>query len=120
MKLKLSLNWQGVSVKVFNSSNNIINEFPSIRAAAKYFNLNIRYVRKYLDKNETYKGFTFRSHFKNNDRIGVFDFNYKLIQVLNSGMKLSKLYNIPKSTVYRYIESGKLYKKKYYFKKINK
>jgi hypothetical protein len=38
---------------------------------------------------------------------------------LDNGMTLSKLYNIPRTTVYRYLNTGKLYKNKYYFNKID-
>ena len=38
-KLLISLRYKGVSVKVYDKSNNLINEFLTIRSAAKYFDL---------------------------------------------------------------------------------
>jgi len=35
----MSLRCKGVSVKVFDRPNNLINEFPTITSVAKYFGL---------------------------------------------------------------------------------
>ena len=35
----MSLRCKGVSVKIFDKSNNLINEFPTITSVAKYFGL---------------------------------------------------------------------------------
>jgi hypothetical protein len=65
-KLSMSLRCKGVSVKVFDKSNNLINEFPTITSVAKYFSLSIRTIGYYLDKNKSYKGFIIKSKFKDN------------------------------------------------------
>jgi group I intron endonuclease len=63
-RLKLSLRSHGVCIKIFDESNNLVNEFPSITSAAKYFNISNRTVGRYLDKNTLYKGFMFKSFVK--------------------------------------------------------
>ena len=63
-RLKLSIRSHGVCVKVFNSSNNLINVFPSIMSVANYFNISNRTLSRYLDKNKSYKGFIFKSFIK--------------------------------------------------------
>jgi hypothetical protein len=40
-----------ICVKVFNYSNNIINEFPNITSVVNYFNISNITVDRYLDKN---------------------------------------------------------------------
>jgi group I intron endonuclease len=60
-KFKLSLRSKGVSVKVFDSSNNLVNEFSTITSVAKHFNISNRTVSRYLDKDLSYKGFIFKS-----------------------------------------------------------
>ncbi len=117
-KLRLSLTSIGLIIKVYDHSKNLIGEFPSIRKVAKHFNVSICFIRKYIDNNNKYKSFTLISEIKNN-KIKVCDDNYRLIEILDNAMKISKLYNIPRTTVYRYIETGKLYKNKYYFCKLN-
>jgi group I intron endonuclease len=63
-RLKLSVRSRGVCVKVFDSSNNLTNEFPSITSVANYFNISNRTVGRYLDKNKSYNGFIFKSFIK--------------------------------------------------------
>jgi len=60
-RLKLSLRSHGLSVKVFDKSNNLIKQFPTITSVAKYFNISDTTVSRYLDKDISYKGFTFKS-----------------------------------------------------------
>jgi len=52
------------------------------------------------------------------NKIGVFDQNHKLIEIFHNRMKIYKTYNIPKTTFYRYLKTGKLYNNKYYFNKM--
>jgi group I intron endonuclease len=64
-RLKLSLRSQGVCVRVFDKSNNLVNSFPTMTSAALYFGLSIRTIGRYLDKDTNYKGFVFKSYIKN-------------------------------------------------------
>ena len=49
-RLKLSLRSQGVPIKVFNTSNKFIKEFPTITSAAKYFDVSNRSLHMYKIK----------------------------------------------------------------------
>lgn len=60
--LKMSLNSRGIKIKVFDASNRLSNEFFTITSAAKYFNVSNRTISRYLDKEKTYNGFTFKSN----------------------------------------------------------
>jgi group I intron endonuclease len=64
-KLKMSLRTKGVKVKVFDSENNLIKEFPTMISVALHFNIDSRTVGKYLDKNISYNGYTFKSNLVN-------------------------------------------------------
>jgi hypothetical protein len=116
-KLNLSLVSVGIIVKVYDNSNNLINELFSIKKAAKFFKVSINFIRKYINSNKKFKGFVLTSEIKNN-KIGIYNQDNKLIEILDNPMKISKFYNIPKTTIYRYIKTNKLYKSKYYFYKI--
>lgn len=71
-KLKLSLRTGGVKVKVFDSKNNIIKEFPTIISVALHFNISSRTVSRYLDKDKSYNGFIFKSTLNNKQvRVGL-------------------------------------------------
>jgi group I intron endonuclease len=63
-KLLMSLRCKGVSVKVYDKSHNLINEFPSIGSTAKYFSVSIRTIGRYLNKDKSYIGFVFKSNIK--------------------------------------------------------
>ena len=53
--------------------------------------------------------------FFNNYKLGIYNYKNKLIKILDSAKQMSKAYDIPESTLIRYIKTGKLYKDKYYF-----
>lgn len=65
-KLKLSLRTRGVSVKVFDKSNNLIEQFPTMTSAAKYYGIHRRTIGSYLDKDRYYNEYAFKSNFKDN------------------------------------------------------
>jgi group I intron endonuclease len=64
-KLSMSLRCKGVNVKVYDKSNNLINEFPTITSVAKHFGLSIRTIGYYLDKDKSYNGYVFKSNLSN-------------------------------------------------------
>jgi group I intron endonuclease len=51
--------------------------------------------------------------------IGLYDFNHNLIEKFINQVELANKFNICKSTVSRYIKSGKIFKEKYFIKEIN-
>ena len=61
-KLKMSLRTRGVKVKVFDSENKLIKEFPTMISVALHFNISSRTVGRYLDKNTSYNGYIFKSN----------------------------------------------------------
>jgi hypothetical protein len=65
-RLLKSLRCKGVPVKVYDKSNNFIDEFPTIESVANYFNLSSRTKRRYLDKDKYYNCYAFKSNCKYN------------------------------------------------------
>jgi len=61
-RLKMSLRTQGVKIKIFDKSNNLVNKFPTMISVAKHFNVSSRTIGRYLDKDKSYNGFTFKSY----------------------------------------------------------
>jgi group I intron endonuclease len=115
--LKLSLKSNGVSVKLLDKWGNILNTFPSINKAAKHIGIASSTIRR-LPNNGTYGSFVFK--FEINDvRVWVYDQDRNLVKVLNNTKETSERYNIPRHALCAYIRSGKLYKNKFYFYKIN-
>ncbi len=84
-------------------------------SAAKHFNVSYKTISKILktgipyDDNYIYK-------FETKDtEVWVYDHYKKLVNIFDNVLKVSVYYNIPYTTISRYIKSGKLYKNKYYF-----
>ena len=51
--------------------------------------------------------------------LGLYDENYNLIEKFSNGVQLANKFNVNKTTISRYIKSGKLFKGKFFIKKIN-
>jgi group I intron endonuclease len=59
-RLKLSLRGQGVCVKVFDKSNNLVNMFPTIAKAALHFDVSPSTISKILDTGISYDEFIYK------------------------------------------------------------
>jgi hypothetical protein len=64
IRLKLSLRSHGVSVEVFDKSNSLVNKFPNMANVALHFCVSGKTISRYLDKNKSYNGYTFKSNLK--------------------------------------------------------
>jgi hypothetical protein len=53
--------------------------------------------------------------------LGLFDINNNLIEIFSNQVELARKFNVNKSTISRYIKSGRtlLFKGKFYLKEIN-
>jgi len=104
-RLKISLRCPGVRVKIYNKSNNLLFEFPTLNSAAKYFGI------------ASYDNYIYKFEVKDT-RIWVYDSKKKLINIFYSITQVSESFNIPPTTLSRYIKSGKLYENTFYFHRI--
>jgi group I intron endonuclease len=112
---KLSLRARhGVIVKVLDKDNIIINTFPTIVSAAKFYNLDHNTISKYIKNGSSYKDLRFLAEFKY-VRVWVFDKECKIVDVFSNAQKAAKFCNTNHTTLRRYLKSGKLWKNKYYF-----
>jgi group I intron endonuclease len=119
VKLKLSLRSVGISVKVYDKCMNLVNQYSSLIKAAKDLNVSEKTIGRVYKTGKSYNNFIYIFEIKDN-RVWIYDYNHKLIKILNNTKKVSEWYKIPYSTVARYIKTGKLYKNKYYFYNISK
>ena len=117
-RLKMSSRAGGVSVKIFDKSNNLINQFPSITKAAKFIGVDNKTIRSIFNTGISYDNYTYAFEIKD-IRVWVYNYNHELINIIGNAQKASIFYNISYSTISRYIKSGKLYKKKFYFYNVN-
>ncbi len=117
-KNKLSLRSRGIKVKVFDLFENLMYEFPSINSAAKNMNISTGTIKRILNTGVSYDNYIYEFEVKDL-RVLVLDNKYILTNILKNAEKTSEYYNIPRSTLSNYINSGKLYKDKYYFYSVN-
>jgi group I intron endonuclease len=87
-RLKISSRSHGVSVKIFDKSNNFINEFPTITSAAKHFNVDPKTLSMIFKTGKSYDNYIYK--FKVKDlRIRVYDSSHNLVIILDSIKKTS-------------------------------
>jgi hypothetical protein len=65
-KLRKSLRSRGISVKIFDKSNNFVNEFPTIRSAAKYLGVTSTTVSNIFKTGKSYDNFVYKFYIKEN------------------------------------------------------
>jgi hypothetical protein len=58
--LKISSRRTGIKVKIFDNSNNLIREFPTIRSAAKYLSVSNRTISKILNTGISYDNLIYK------------------------------------------------------------
>lgn len=113
-KLKISSRCNGVTVKVFDESNNLVYEFPTMTSAAKHFGVHTKTISTIFKTGKSYDNYLYKFEIKDL-RVWAYDPNHKLVKILNNAKKASECFNIPSSTMDDYIKSSKLYKNKLYF-----
>jgi hypothetical protein len=112
----LSLRCQGVSVKIYDKSNNLLKDFPTMSNAAKYLGVSFKTISNIFKTGISYDDLIYKFSIKDT-RILILNSKFELLNVLDNAKKTGIFYNIPKSTLSDYIKLGKLYKNKYYFLK---
>lgn len=113
---KLSLRTNGVNIKVFDLSNNLIYEFPTITSAARHLGVVNSTISKVLSTGTLFNNLRFEYEVKD-ARIWVYNSDYKFVKVLDTANKTAEWANTSHTTIARYIKSGKLFKHKFYFSK---
>jgi uncharacterized FlaG/YvyC family protein len=82
-RLLISSRCQGVRVKVFDKSNNLINEFPTITSAALHFGVNGKTIGMIFKTGKSYDNYVYKFEVKDT-KIWVYDSNNKLFKMLEN------------------------------------
>jgi hypothetical protein len=64
--LKISSRCKGVSVKIFDKSNNLINQFPTITSTAKYSGVDNKTISMIFKTGKSYDNFVYKFDIKYN------------------------------------------------------
>jgi hypothetical protein len=108
----------GITVKVFNKHNVLINIFPTITSAAKYYHVDHCTLSKYIKEGYSLNNLRFEAEFKDL-RVWVFDKQCNIIDVFPTANKAVNFWGIHHTVLHRHLRSGKLWKNKYYFSRTN-
>lgn len=109
----------GITVKVLDKYNVVINIFPTITSAAKHYNLDNWTLSRYIKEGYSLNNLRFEAAFKDL-RVWVFDKECNIIDVFSTAAnKAANFCGIHHTILHRYLRSGKLWKNKYYFSRTN-
>lgn len=108
----------GITVKVFDKHNVVINIFPTITSAAKHYNINHWTLSKYIKQVYSFNSLRFEAEFKDL-RVWVFDKECNIIDVFPTANKAANFCEIQHTILHRHLRSRKLWKNKYYFSRTN-
>ena len=87
-KLRKSLRSRGIGVKIFYKSNNLVNDFSTIRSAAKYLCVTSTTVSNIYKTGKSYVNFIYKFYIKEN-KVWIYDFNKNLVKEFDN-IKKSK------------------------------
>jgi transcriptional antiterminator len=73
-----------------------------------------------LDKKQKKKKQKKKSTALSKTPLGLYNTDNKLVKIFINQVKLATEFGVFKSTISRYVKSGKLFKRKYYIRKLNK
>jgi len=63
-KFKMSLRCQGISVKIFDKCNNLINQFPTLNSAAVYLGINRATLSNIFETGISYDDYVYKFELK--------------------------------------------------------
>lgn len=114
-KKKLSLGARnGITVKVIDKHNLVVNIFPTITSAAKYYHVDPWTLSKYIKEGYYLNNLRFEAEFKDL-RVWVFDKECCIVDVFTTANKAANFCGIQHTILHRHLIFGKLLNNKYYF-----
>lgn len=108
--LKLSSRSQGIKVKLFDSLNNFIKEFPTMTDAAKYTGVSNKTLRRTLNTGISYDGYTYMFETIPEYTLTVFNKESNMIRVYSSVRAISKDLGISTLSISKHINKNELLK----------
>ena len=109
-RLKLSSRSIGVKVKLFESNNNLINEFPSMTSAAKFLGVSVRTIRRILNTGVSYDDYTYKFEVTIGRPIKVVNKENNLAIEYHSLRAVAKDMAVSPRVILNYINTDKLLK----------
>ena len=112
-RLNLSSGSIGIKVKIYDISNNLINEFPTLTSTAKHLNVCRKTIRNIVKTGISYDNYTYKIEENKKQLIIVVNKENEIIKKYHSVRSAAKDIGISHSNLLPYINSNKLLKNKY-------
>lgn len=109
-KLKLSCRSQGISVKIFDQSNNLVNQFPTMTSAAKYLCVSDRTIRRILETGKSYDNYTYKFEVVDGHPITIINKENNFVIEYFSIREAANYLAVSPKTVSNYLNTNKLLK----------
>ena len=116
-RLKLSSRSGGIKVKIYDKSNNLVNEFPTMTSAAKYSGVSVRTIRRILNSGISYDNYTYKFETPIGYPIVVENIETNIIKEYSSIRAVSRDIAISSLSISKYINTKNLLKDIYLISK---
>lgn len=116
-KSKLSSRSTGIKVKIYDKLNNLVNEFPTMTAAAKHKGVSDRTMRRILNTGVSYDNFRYEFEVPVTQNLRVLNNNDNITKTYYSLRELAKDIKVNTSSIRKYINTDKLLNNIYLIKK---
>ncbi len=97
----------GVRVRVYDNSNNLINIYPTITSAAIHYNVDHNTVSKCIKNGNLICNHRFVGEIKD-VRVLILDKNYDTVNLFSTAQKTAEFCRTSHTALARYLKSGKL------------
>lgn len=110
---KLSSRAKGVTVKIYNKSNNLISQFPSMASAAKHFGVSYNTISRIQKTGISYDDYTYKFEVITGYPLIVVNKEKNTITEYHSISEAAKCICVSRETISKYINTDKLLKDTY-------
>jgi hypothetical protein len=109
-RLKLSYRSSGIKVKIFDESNNLINEFPTMMSAAKFIGVSDRTISRIYNTGISYDNYTYKFELRTEKPIIVSNKENNITQEYSSVRAAAEGMAVSRWVVRDYLNTNKLFK----------
>jgi hypothetical protein len=107
-KLKLSARSKGISVKLFDRSNNLVTQFPTMTSAAKYLGVTRSTIHRILETGISYDNYIYKFEVAIGHPVIVVNKENNCIKTFYSLSETAKELNVSRGSISNYINTNKL------------
>lgn len=112
-RLKISSRCNGINIKAYDKSNNLVNQYSSIKNAAKHLGVSDRTIANNLNTGKSYDGYIYKSEIVVGNSVMIFNKKNNTIKEYYSIRSVAIDIGVSTWSIYKYINTNKLLKNIY-------